>query len=122
MQAPSLLLMLAFCRDLDAFLGQNPDNFAAVHCKVIFDPAIPSSQLPALSNYSCVVAVGLYQCCFSVCSVSCHAQAGKGRTGVMICGYFLYKGLVANAEEALQVYAHQRTTDGSGVTVPSQSR
>jgi hypothetical protein len=43
LQVPSLLQMRDFCNDLDAFLTENPENFAAVHCKVC--PVIYPIQL-----------------------------------------------------------------------------
>ncbi|XP_076922319.1 phosphatidylinositol 3,4,5-trisphosphate 3-phosphatase and protein-tyrosine-phosphatase PTEN1-like [Bidens hawaiensis] len=49
-----------------------------------------------------------------------HCMAGKGRTGLMVCSYLVYTGMLA--EEALQVYADKRTTNNLGVTIPSQRR
>lgn len=45
---------------------------------------------------------------------SFHFQAGKGRTGLMVCAYLVYSGL--SAEEALHLYAHRRTTNNKGVS------
>ncbi|KAL8248755.1 hypothetical protein R6Q59_005623 [Mikania micrantha] len=49
-----------------------------------------------------------------------HCMAGKGRTGLMVCSYLVYTGMLA--VEALQVYADKRTTNNLGVTIPSQRR
>ncbi|XP_052197910.1 phosphatidylinositol 3,4,5-trisphosphate 3-phosphatase and protein-tyrosine-phosphatase PTEN1 isoform X2 [Diospyros lotus] len=49
-----------------------------------------------------------------------HCMAGKGRTGLMVCAYLVYCGM--SAEEALQLYAHKRTTNNEGVSIPSQCR
>ncbi|CAL5337294.1 unnamed protein product [Camellia sinensis] len=46
--------------------------------------------------------------------------ASKGRTGLMVSAYLVYSGM--SAEEALQVYAHKRTTNNEGVSIPSQRR
>ncbi|XAR51693.1 Phosphatidylinositol-3,4,5-trisphosphate 3-phosphatase [Bertholletia excelsa] len=49
-----------------------------------------------------------------------HCMAGKGRTGLMVCAYLVYCGM--SAEDALQLYAHKRTTNNQGVSIPSQRR
>ncbi|KAJ4961894.1 hypothetical protein NE237_021804 [Protea cynaroides] len=49
-----------------------------------------------------------------------HCMAGKGRTGLMVCAYLVYSGM--SAEEALQLYAHKRTTNNEGVSIASQRR
>ncbi|GAB4827339.1 Phosphatidylinositol 3,4,5-trisphosphate 3-phosphatase and protein-tyrosine-phosphatase pten1 [Ancistrocladus abbreviatus] len=49
-----------------------------------------------------------------------HCMAGKGRTGLLVCCYLVYCGM--SAEEALQLYAHKRTTNNQGVSIPSQRR
>ncbi|KAM7278206.1 hypothetical protein ACFE04_005340 [Oxalis oulophora] len=49
-----------------------------------------------------------------------HCMAGKGRTGLMVSSYLVYMGM--SAEEALQMYAHKRTTNNEGVSIPSQRR
>ena len=36
----------------------------------------------------------------------------------MISAYLLHCGLVSDAEEALSLFARERTKDGKGVTIP----
>ncbi|KAK4778657.1 hypothetical protein SAY86_006185 [Trapa natans] len=56
---------------------------------------------------------------FPVCVVY-DLQAGKGRTGLMVCSYLVYGGM--SSEDALQLYAQRRTTNNEGVSIPSQRR
>lgn len=59
--------------------------------------------------YSCMFSFGL-----SAGDFTTTLQAGKGRTGLMICAYLVYTGM--SADDALQLYAHRRTTNNEGVS------
>eukprot|EP00727_Mastigamoeba_balamuthi_P002341 m51a1_g12103 putative lim-type zinc finger-containing protein (540) ;mRNA; r:257-3202 len=51
-----------------------------------------------------------------------HCKAGKGRTGTMIACFMLWSRVSRTASEAMRVYGQKRTTNGKGVTIPSQQR
>ncbi|KNC46070.1 phosphatase tensin domain-containing protein [Thecamonas trahens ATCC 50062] len=54
--------------------------------------------------------------------VAIHCKAGKGRTGLVVASLLLHLGEVASADAALEHFASVRTSDGKGVSVPSQKR
>lgn len=52
-----------------------------------------------------------------------HCQAGKGRTGTLICCYLIYSGRCPNPAQARLYYSKKRFNKAkSGVTQPSQIR
>ena len=54
--------------------------------------------------------------------VAFHCKAGKGRAGMMTVCLLMHIQAKATIEEALEFYAVMRTSDGHGVTIPSQIR
>lgn len=51
-----------------------------------------------------------------------HCQAGKGRTGTIICCFLLLTGVFLTPEEAFLYYSKKRFDKGEGVTQPAQKR
>ena len=51
-----------------------------------------------------------------------HCKAGKSRTGLMVCALLVHMGFCASAAEAQALYNLRRTSDGKGLTLPSQRR
>ena len=51
-----------------------------------------------------------------------HCNAGKGRTGTLICCYLMFCGFADSAEHAITYYNGKRFKNGDGVTQPSQIR
>lgn len=50
-----------------------------------------------------------------------HCNHGKGRTGTIICCFFLFMGVFQTAKEVMDYYGKQRfEKDGYGVTQPCQ--
>lgn len=51
-----------------------------------------------------------------------HCNAGKGRTGTIICCYLLFLGYFSNVTDCLAYYSKRRFEDGDAVTQPGQVR
>ena len=56
----------------------------------------------------------------NVCAI--HCKAGKGRTGTVICAYLAYADQFEDIADVINYYGVCRTTNGKGVTIPSQLR
>ncbi|ORX59434.1 phosphatases II [Hesseltinella vesiculosa] len=87
------------------------------------DYAFDDHQVPTMAimlKFCCEASAWMKQDDSNVVVV--HCKAGKGRTGLMVAILLLYCGLDATADDAIQRFGDQRTTDGKGVTVPSQLR
>ena len=52
-------------------------------------------------------------------TIAVHCKAGKGRTGLAICAYFLMIEAVDSAEAAVKLFNSRRTTNGKGLGIAS---
>ena len=100
-----------------------------IYNKKIFDGA-EVALFPFEDHQSCPVKLMLEFCVDAclylldnpnhVCAV--HCKAGKGRTGIMVCGYLLFTGIAKNSTQAFEFYGVRRSKDNIGITVASQKR
>lgn len=51
-----------------------------------------------------------------------HCNAGKGRTGTIICCYLLFNGIFKSVDDCLKYYSNKRFNIGDAVTQPGQIR
>ena len=94
----------AFCERAATFLAADEEHVLAVHCKVRARLRSPLSR-----HTKPTISFALF----------C-AQAGKGRTGVMVAAYLLFAGEYKSPDDALQFFRVARTTDLDAVNNPSQ--
>jgi phosphatidylinositol-3,4,5-trisphosphate 3-phosphatase/dual-specificity protein phosphatase PTEN len=52
-------------------------------------------------------------------TIAVHCKAGKGRTGLAICAFFIFTEAVTSAEEAVKLFNSRRTTNGKGLGIAS---
>jgi len=119
-------MLLPFCQDCDAWLSQDPQNIAVIHCKVseLLSREITTAPVRAPMPL-CVSHPGCFALCrlialrylyarsefYDVLLIS-SPQAGKGRTGFFIACYLIYSKFFNTAKEALQyVTARLRVSD-----------
>lgn len=55
-------------------------------------------------------------------TIAVHCKAGKGRTGLAICSYFIFTEAVDSALNAVKLFNSRRTTNGKGLGIASQIR
>ena len=96
---PEFSQMLPFCRDVQQWLGEHPDNVAAIHCKAGKGRTGINGKL--LQYDQLCIFVG---------------------SGLMICAHLLFTGAFMTGVEVLEYYGSKRTFDSNGVTIPSQKR
>jgi len=105
-ESPPWKLVVPCCRSLQQFLQRSETSFNSNSPPPQITDLTPSS--PLANNSQKVVVV--------------HCKAGKGRTGVIIASFLIFDRRVKTSQEALEMYAAQRTKNGKGVTIPSQQR
>eukprot|EP00005_Dracoamoeba_jomungandri_P001451 CAMPEP_0174256726 /NCGR_PEP_ID=MMETSP0439-20130205/5930_1 /TAXON_ID=0 /ORGANISM="Stereomyxa ramosa, Strain Chinc5" /LENGTH=1000 /DNA_ID=CAMNT_0015339463 /DNA_START=275 /DNA_END=3277 /DNA_ORIENTATION=- len=90
----------------------------------------PVERIPFM-DHNCPAVEAIEEFCYSAQQwldahksnvISVHCKAGKGRTGLMISAFLVYRGMWPTAVEALDFYGFIRCQDSKGVTIPSQIR
>ena len=51
--------------------------------------------------------------------IAVHCKAGKGRTGLAICSFFIFIEQIKSAESAVKLFNSRRTTNGKGLGIAS---
>ncbi len=103
---PPLELLLRCVDAMHTWLSDHRENVVAVHCKVSNTRKPNLIVLPYNKRHQFLF----------------FAKAGLGRTGTVICCYFLYAGFLNTPEEAIDFFGEARSINGRGIRVPSQIR
>lgn len=80
--------------------------------------ACPLAMIPSFVQHALAYLSGDAQRVAAI-----HCKAGKGRTGLMACCLLMeLDAKLSNAADVIAYYGKSRTTDGKGLTIPSQIR
>jgi phosphatidylinositol-3,4,5-trisphosphate 3-phosphatase/dual-specificity protein phosphatase PTEN len=87
--------------------------------RLAYFPMMDHNPGPIPTIFKFVIDAVLYLASDPENTVAVHCKAGKGRTGLAICAYFLFIEAVENAELAVTLFNSRRTTNGKGLGIAS---
>lgn len=87
--------------------------------KLGYFPMMDHNPGPLPMIFKFAIDAVLFLACDPDNTIAVHCKAGKGRTGLAICAYFILFEAFKTAEEAVKAFNQRRTNNGKGLGIPS---